>query len=137
MRGPLLLAAALAAFAYCAGVTIAPLLQEADADTLEASYYGSESGTTTASGEPFDPQGLTAAHRSLPFGTRLLVRHEGRGVVVTVNDRGPAEWTGHDLDLSEGAARAIGLTDKGAGTVEVEQVESAKSGELPKTGAPK
>ncbi len=55
-----------------------------------ASYYGAElAGQPTASGEPFDPYGFTAAHRTLPLGTELVVSYGGRSVEVTVNDRGP------------------------------------------------
>lgn len=107
---------------------------EAQSGTIQASCYGSESGPVTASGEKFSPQGLTAAHRSLPFGTRLLVRHEGRGVVLTVNDRGPAEWTGKDIDLAQGACQSIGLD--GIGEVEVSEVPSSTSEKLPSTGGP-
>ena len=64
----------------------------------------------TASGEKFKPNGLTAAHRTLPLGTRLRVCHRGRCVVCRVNDRGPAGWTGRSLDLAAGTARAIGMT---------------------------
>src|SRR5882762_3569962 len=79
-----------------------------------ASYYGNESGSKTASGQRFNQNALTCAHRSLPFGTRLRVTHGGRSVVVTVNDRGPF-IKGRVLDLSTGAARAVGLTGAGAG----------------------
>lgn len=85
----------------------------------KASYYGSESGSRTASGARFNPMGLTAAHRTLPFGTRLKVTHAGRSVVVTVNDRGPF-IRGRVLDLSKGAAHAIGLTRRGVGHVVAE-----------------
>jgi rare lipoprotein A len=71
----------------------------------------------TASGEPFSPHGLTAAHRSLPFGTRLRVCHRGRCCVVRVNDRGPFV-RGRSLDLSVGAARAIGMGGVGLVTIE-------------------
>src|SRR5215813_2633710 len=54
-----------------------------------ASYYGSESGSKTASGQRFNQNAMTCAHRSLPFGTKLKVSSGGRSVVVTVNDRGP------------------------------------------------
>lgn len=87
---------------------------------MRASYYGAESGRRTASGERFNPNGLTAAHRTLPFGTRLRVCYRGC-VVVRVNDRGPF-IRGRSLDLSAGAARAIGLTRVGVGMVEVERV---------------
>lgn len=82
------------------------------------SWYGTESGTTTASGERFKPEGLTAAHRTLPFGTVLLVCRESvksrsSCVVVRVNDRGPHKRTGRDLDLSKGAARVLGMVKAG------------------------
>ena len=86
-----------------------------------ASFYGNESGSKTASGQRFNQNALTAAHRSLPFGTKLRVTHGGRSVVVTVNDRGPF-IRGRVLDLSTGAARAIGLTSAGVGRVTAEVV---------------
>jgi rare lipoprotein A len=85
----------------------------------KASYYGSESGSRTASGQRFNQNAMTAAHRTLPFGTRLRVTHGGRSVVVTINDRGPF-IRGRVLDLSKGAARAIGLTGRGVGQVVAE-----------------
>ena len=85
----------------------------AEADTGLASFYGTGwEGSLTASGEVFDPYGYTAAHKTLPFGTPLTVRYEGRSVQVTVNDRGPYTG-GRELDLSKGAAQAIGLTAAG------------------------
>ena len=86
-----------------------------------ASYYGNESGSKTASGARFNQNAMTAAHRSLPFGTKLRVTHGGRSVVVTINDRGPF-IRGRVLDLSTGAARAIGLTGAGVGRVTAEVV---------------
>ncbi len=86
-----------------------------------ASYYGNESGSRTASGQRFNQNALTAAHRSLPFGTKLRVTHRGQSVVVTINDRGPF-IRGRVLDLSTGAARAIGLTGAGVGRVTAEVV---------------
>ena len=73
-----------------------------------ASYY--KSGQRTANGERFNPHGLTAAHRSLPFGTKVRVQNvrTGRSVVVRINDRGPFV-RGRVIDLAFGAARAIGL----------------------------
>jgi rare lipoprotein A len=85
----------------------------------KASYYGSESGARTASGARYNPMGMTAAHRSLPFGTKLKVTHGSRSVVVTVNDRGPF-IRGRVLDLSKGAAQVIGLTGRGVGHVVAE-----------------
>lgn len=89
------------------------------AETMVASYYGAESGHRTASGETFRPSGMTAAHRSLPFGTVLRVCRGERCVVVRINDRGPFV-RGRSLDLAQGAARVIGLP--GVGRVDVERV---------------
>lgn len=61
----------------------------------------------TASGERFNPNAYTAAHRSLRFGTKVLVTHKGRSVVVRINDRGPFIRNRH-IDLSKAAARKIG-----------------------------
>ena len=84
-----------------------------------ASYYDySHAGNLTASGVPFDPSGLTAAHKTLPFGTQLLVSYGGRSAQVTVNDRGPFV-AGRDIDLSQAAADMIGLTGAGVAPVQV------------------
>lgn len=86
---------------------------------MEASYYGHElKGSPTASGEPFDPEGYTAAHKSLPLGTKLKVSRGGESVRVTVNDRGPYV-AGRDLDLSLAAAREIGLAGRAEASVRV------------------
>ena len=79
------------------------------------SMYGNEfAGRKTASGEPFDPSALTMAHRTLPFGTRVRVTNleNQRSVEVVVNDRGPFV-SGRIADLSEAAARRIGMIAKG------------------------
>ncbi len=86
----------------------------ANAETCKASYYWQ--GTKTASGQRFNPDGLTAAHRTLPFGTKLTVTYKDRSVDVVVNDRGPFV-AGRCIDLSRGAARAIGMTGAGVGVV--------------------
>jgi rare lipoprotein A len=83
-----------------------------------ASFYGNESGRQTASGQRFNENAMTCAHRSLPFGTKLRVTHGGRSVIVTVNDRGPFV-RGRVLDLSTGAARALGIDGVGQITAEV------------------
>ena len=83
-----------------------------------ASFYGNESGSRTASGQRMNPSAMTAAHRTLPFGTRVRVTHGDRSVIVTINDRGPFV-RGRVLDLSTGAARAIGLPGVGRVTAEV------------------
>jgi rare lipoprotein A len=77
-----------------------------------ASYYWE--GSQVASGGRYNPDGMTAAHRTLPFGTRLQVTDliSKRSVVVTVNDRGPF-IAGRVLDLSRGAATALGMTNRG------------------------
>ena len=89
--------------------------------TGTASWYASESGTKTANGERFDPSGLTAAHRNLPFGTKVRVTSltTGKMVVVRINDRGPVN-TNRMIDVSAGAASAIGIKDLGVGTVRLE-----------------
>lgn len=83
-----------------------------------ASYYWQ--GQMTASGARFNPSGMTAAHRSLPFGTRVLVtnRNNGRSVTVTINDRGPF-IKGRIIDLSSGAAGVIGMKGSGVAPVSI------------------
>jgi rare lipoprotein A (peptidoglycan hydrolase) len=84
-----------------------------------ASYYGPGfRGRKTASGETFRPEELTAAHRSLPLGTKVRVTnlHNGESVLVTINDRGPYV-RGRQIDLSMGAARAIGMIGRGVANV--------------------
>jgi rare lipoprotein A len=94
------------------GLSVAVIAVPASAaQTVGATWYGNElKGNRTASGEVFNPNGLTAAHRSLPFGTCLMVGNPrtGKKVAVRVNDRGPFT-KGLSLDLSAGAARAIGM----------------------------
>lgn len=93
--------------------------QQAGGELWMASYYGySHAGLPTASGEPFSPEGFTAAHKTLPFGTQLHVGYGGNSTVVTVNDRGPYVG-GRDVDLSQAAAETIGLTGPGVAPVEV------------------
>lgn len=84
---------------------------------VRASWYGPGfAGRATASGDPFDPSAFTAAHPTLPFGTRLAVTYDGRTVEVVVNDRGP--WiSGRDLDLSRAAFAE--LAPLGAGVIHV------------------
>ncbi len=84
-----------------------------------ASFYGNESGSKTASGQRFNQNALTCAHRSLPFGTKLRVTHGDRSVIVTVNDRGPFV-RGRVLDLSTAAARAVGIAGAGVGRIVAE-----------------
>jgi rare lipoprotein A len=79
-----------------------------------AAFYGADYKGRTASGDSYDPQKFTCAHRTLPFGTRLRVTDpkSGRSVVVTVNDRGPFT-KGRVIDLSLAAAKALGMTGRG------------------------
>lgn len=91
---------------------------------MVASYYGKGfDGKRTASGEVFDQNELTAAHRTLPFGTRVRVRNpdNGKEVIVRINDRGPHR-KGRDIDLSAGAARRLGITDDGVARLEIERI---------------
>jgi rare lipoprotein A len=90
-----------------------------------ASYYGRELlGRRTASGERFDPTELTAAHRTLPFGSKVRVTNprSGKSVVVRINDRGPFS-RGRLIDVSEAAARRIGLFAMGHGQVKLTLIE--------------
>jgi rare lipoprotein A len=86
-----------------------------------ASFYGED--TQTASGEKFNPNELTAAHPTLPFGTRLRVTNvaNGRSVVVRVNDRGPFV-RGRAVDVSSSAAERIGMIDQGVAKVKIDVV---------------
>jgi rare lipoprotein A len=88
-----------------------------------ASYYGSESGSQTASGARFNPNAMTAAHRTLPFGTKVRVtnKNNGRSVIVTINDRGPF-IRGRIIDLSTAAAGVIGMKGAGVARVTVERL---------------
>lgn len=85
----------------------------ANASTILASWYDCVKPgecswhKITASGEKFNPNALTAAHKTLPFGTKLLVTYKGKSVTVRINDRGPF-IRGRSLDLSRAAARKIG-----------------------------
>ena len=87
------------------------LATPAFAQVVRATWYGNElRGHRTASGEAFNPEGMTVAHKSLPLGTCLVIGNPktGRNVVVRVNDRGPFT-PGVTLDLSSGVAAAIGM----------------------------
>ena len=103
---------------------IAPAPAGENLGTGTASWYGGDfAGRRTASGERFDPEELTAAHRSLPFGSLVRVTRldSGRSVVVRINDRGPFT-SGRVIDISEAAARRIGLIGPGHGEVDLELV---------------
>ncbi|MER9893237.1 septal ring lytic transglycosylase RlpA family protein [Mesorhizobium sp. M0119] len=103
---------ALVAAAIAAGLMVGASTANAAAQCGRASWYSLHS--RTASGERMNPSALTAAHRSLPFGTKLKVtnRNNGRSVVVRINDRGPF-IRGRMLDLSKGAASQLGFISSG------------------------
>ncbi len=85
--------------------------------SASVSWYGDEAGSHTANGDRYDPNGLTFAHRSLPFGTRVRFCAGGRCVVATCTDRGPAAWTGRDFDLSRGTFAALAPLSAGVARV--------------------
>lgn len=95
--------------------------------TGQGSYYADKfRGRPTASGTPYRPSKLTAAHNTLPFGTKIRVTNTrtGRSVKVTVNDRGP-HVKGRIVDLSKRAARKIGLVEAGVAPVQLKVVRAA------------
>jgi len=102
-----------------------PLLAVAEPEEGVASYYAdSLQGNLTASEEPYDKDALTAAHRTLPFGTRVKVSNldNGKSVVVIINDRGPHSKN-RLIDVSGAAARQLGLIDSGTAKVKIEVLE--------------
>ncbi len=104
--------AALVAATAVAGLMVAASASPALAQCGRASWYALHS--KTASGERMNPSAMTAAHRSLPFGTKIKVtnKNNGKSVVVRINDRGPF-IRGRVLDLSKGAARELGFVQSG------------------------
>ena len=97
--------------------------------TGTASWYGRQfHGRKTASGETFDMNAMTAAHRSLPLNCYIRVtnRNNGKSVVVKVNDRGPFHGN-RVLDLSYGAAKRLGITNSGTARVNIERVDGPNS----------
>ena len=107
-------------------LTAVPTYAQSGADTLrttgKASYYAAYlEGRPTASGQPYDPDRLTASHRTLPFGTQVRVtrRFTGDSVTVMINDRGPQKQA-RILDLSRRAAEELNMIDAGVVEVEIE-----------------
>lgn len=91
-------------------------------DVVGASWYGPGfHGKKTASGERFNQNAMTAAHKTLPFGTKLRVTYKGKSTVVTINDRGPY-IRGRSIDLSKAAATRIGLIAPGHAKVCMERM---------------
>lgn len=105
----------------------------ATTETGTASYYADKyHGRTTASGEIFDTGKLTAAHRTLPFGTMVKVTHQGNqcSVTVRINDRGPFV-TGRVIDLSRAAARELRMEKDGLANVKVEVLPATTTASRP------
>jgi len=110
-----------------AAITALPLTAESEIIKLEAnaSYYGEEfNGRPTSSGEIFDMNAMTAAHKTLPFGTMLEVTNlaNGKKVVVRVNDRGPFV-PDRELDISKGAAKALDMLATGTARVSIRKID--------------
>lgn len=120
----------------------APTRHEGQGDTEygRASWYGSEQGRRTASGEHFDAGDLTAAHRHLPFGTivRVTNRENGRSVEVRINDRGPWCGGGRIIDVSSAAADILHMKRAGVVPVKIEvlRLGSPKRTSLAQNSAP-
>jgi rare lipoprotein A (peptidoglycan hydrolase) len=98
---------------------------------VKASYYGNElKGAPTASGEPYDPDDMTAASKKYPIGTRVRVTNpdNGRSVIVRINDRGPYVH-GRGMDLSAAAARKLGITHAGVKRLKITKLSSKAKAE--------
>lgn len=111
---------------------------ETEAKIIEctASYYGDRfDGRRTASGVRFDMNAMTAAHRTLRFGTRVRVTNKanGRSVEVTINDRGPY-IRGRSIDLSKAAARKIGMLKSGIARVSLQVLNARDAAPRPQRG---
>ena len=110
-----------AAAALAAGLILAAWAGEASAQCGRASWYALTS--KTASGERMNPSAMTAAHRSLPFGTKVKVvnKKNGKSIVVRINDRGPF-IKGRIIDLSKGAAQKLGFIRSGHTSICMEKL---------------
>ncbi len=119
-----LVAIALTAAAACGGAKPKQTATgQTGVQTGMATWYGGRHhGGPTASGERFNKHAMTAAHRTLPMGTRVRVTNErnGRSVIVRINDRGPFGNKRRIIDVSEGAARKLGMIEAGVVPVRVE-----------------
>jgi len=108
-------------------IPVAPRSSAKPSGAVRATYQGAAyAGRRTASGEPYDPDALTAASRTLPIGSSVMVTNPatGRSVKVRINDRGGPGVHGRGLDLSKRAAEEIGMTKKGLARVKVKRVDS-------------
>jgi rare lipoprotein A len=114
--------------AFIVALALVPMLGASDAKAYSqtgiASYYWQ--GKVTANGERYRPDGISAAHKTLPFGTRVKVTHlkSGRSIIVRINDRGPF-IKGRIIDLSRGAAGQLGIKGAGLARVKIEVVGKA------------
>ena len=106
------------------GVTYVPAANPNYDELGYASWYGHESGNMTANGERFRPDGVTAAHKTLPLPTYVEVTalDTGRTILVRINDRGPFA-AGRIIDLSQGAAAMLGVRKQGVAPVRVRRVD--------------
>lgn len=120
MKSNIMLAALSGIVMTLSSLGIANGKQESRSESGVASVYSTESGSRTASGERLNPEALTAAHRTLPFGTHVRVtnRNNGKSIVVTINDRGPFV-SGRVIDLTPAGARALGFSGLAHVNVEV------------------
>lgn len=126
-RWPCSVVVAALAIAACSCATTQPRVTGPPHEIGAASYYAHEfDGRRTASGERFDMQELTAAHRTLPFGTRVRVTNlnNGRSVVVRINDRGPFK-KGRILDVSYAAAQQLRMIGPGTARVQLDLLLAA------------
>ena len=116
LKYKLALALAIVLFASCTNIAYAK------DKLIKATWY--QEGKKTANGEKFDPDGLTAASRTLPFGTILKLTNVETNdtAIVRINDRGPFV-KGRDLDVSRGAAKALGFFETGTAKLKIEIVE--------------
>jgi rare lipoprotein A len=120
------IALAVVVLAACGGKSKKTATRNDGVQTGMATWYGgSHHGGPTASGERFNKNAMTAAHRTLPMGTHVRVTNErnGRSVVVRINDRGPFGNKRRVIDVSEGAARKLGMIEAGVVPVRVEVVK--------------
>ena len=114
--------------AFLVALALVPMFGASDAKAYSqtgiASYYWQ--GKVTANGERYRPDGISAAHKTLPFGTRVKVTHlgSGRSIVVRINDRGPF-IKGRIIDLSRGAAGVLGIKGSGVARVKIEVIGKA------------
>jgi rare lipoprotein A len=126
-RAAMLAAICAPGLALAAGPDVCPASASTQAPPVrhvigQASWYGAQfANRPTASGALFDPEKLTAAHKKLPLGTKVVVTnlHNGRSVLVTINDRGPY-WGNREIDLSYRAARVLGMVQRGVARVKIE-----------------